>query len=411
MAPQRITDEFVRHWKHLRDRTGDNPSAVMPSLAKHPELGVSLERLLEILDRVEDHRRFSKHRFIVQAHPEFRKALLDFMHRWPRIYAYGRDWLAVKDFAGHYRLLVEQTENHPSEVRQALDKNRDLAASIQRLHEIQKVITSNSRSAELFQAHPEFYEAFRDFEEHWSRAYNDYLNWLTEKLLDLDLSETTEINETLMDDRPEDDGRWSGDFDPDRDSIATVILSIEDHLRRDELDGWAEGLEWLQDTVGLNFEEIETRWKEFPVIIVPHHVSDKYSPDPAEPHGLFGYLNQVRLAYIIGADLAAVALCRATTELLIRQHYASDIPNARRSRKTKLSWLIEQAENREEFSFLKNFNLTTRVDQANDILHTSTDDIKHRDRARGLVRGWVRDLDEMITKAPTHGTQWIKSNR
>src|SRR6516162_8333745 len=33
---------------------------------------------------------------------------------------------------------------------------------------------------------------------------------------------------------------------------------------------------------------------------------------------------QIRLAYTIGADLGTVALCRATTELLIRYHYAND---------------------------------------------------------------------------------------
>jgi hypothetical protein len=98
--------------------------------------------------------------------------------------------------------------------------------------------------------------------------------------------------------------------------------------------------------------------------------------------------------------LAAIALCRATTELLIRFHYASNVTNASDSRKTKLNWLIKQAENCEKFRFLKNFNLTAKVNEANDILHTSIDDIEHRNRARGLVTEWVRVLDAMISEAP-----------
>jgi hypothetical protein len=325
----------------------------MSALDRHPELAISLERLQAILEQVEHHRRFSERRFIVQAHPEFRKALLDFMDRWPHIYAWGRDWLAVKDFVRHHRVLVEQTEDRPSGVRQALDKNRDLAASIRRLHEIQEIVTANARSADLFQAHPEFREAYRDFKERWPGAYNDHNCWLIEHIkaaFEADVGadhvehsdarehspNTTTAEEASKDNRPENDESYYH-FDPDRDSIAMVIQHLDDYLSNNEPEHWwwAEGLEWLQETVGLDFNELETRWKEFPVIIIPQHVSDKYSLD--QPLGLFGYLTQIRLAFIIGADLAAIALCRATTELLIRFHYASNVPNASDSRKTKLN--------------------------------------------------------------------------
>jgi hypothetical protein len=262
--------------------------------------------------------------------------------------------------------------------------------------------------------YPEFPEAFRDFKDRWPHAYDSLPKRSISDLLD-EIGETPEIKEAPKDDRPEKDETQWHYFDPDRDSIGSLIVDLEyfcddragDFAETDleRLYGqWAEGLTWLRETVGLDFDEIQTRWRDFPVIIVPHHVSDKYNPDPSQPYGLFGYLNQVRRAYMIGADLAAVALCRSTTELLIRYHYASDVSNASNSRKTKLSWLIKQVENREELSFLKNFNLTAKVDDANDILHTSADDIDHRDRARGLVIVWVRDLQEMITKAPTRGS-------
>src|SRR5216683_1319726 len=160
--------------------------------------------------------------------------------------------------------------------------------------------------------------------------------------------------------------------------------------------------QWLHETVGLNFSDIETRWKEFPVIVAPQYVSDKYGPD--QPHGLYGYLTQIRLAYTIGADSAAIALCRATTELLIRDHYPSDL-----NIKNDLSGLIRSVQNLPRFAFLKKYHLTDKVQEAHDILHgrslggSTVDTVRHQHRARGLVRDWVVVLDEMITKAPASG--------
>jgi hypothetical protein len=89
VARERITEELVRHWNNLRERTGDNPSGVMHTVAEHPDLAVSLQRLHEILEQIEHHRRFSKRRFVVQAHAQFREALLDFIDRWRTYAAYG----------------------------------------------------------------------------------------------------------------------------------------------------------------------------------------------------------------------------------------------------------------------------------------------------------------------------------
>jgi hypothetical protein len=173
-------------------------------------------------------------------------------------------------------------------------------------------------------------------------------------------------------------------FDPDRDSVADVIKGVEEYCQDGWNDLWAEALAWLRETVALDFEEIQSRWREFPVIIVPQHVSDR--PDPAQPHRLFGYLNQIRLAYIIGADLAAIALCRATTELLIQDHYPSD-----QKKKGDLSGLIRSVQSK--FAFLKQGNLIEKVRQANNILHASSlggsavDTLPHQNPARGLGSG------------------------
>jgi len=144
--------------------------------------------------------------------------------------------------------------------------------------------------------------------------------------------------------------------------------------------------------------------KEFPDFIVPQHISDQYGLQA--PRGLYASLDQVRLAYCIGADLAAIALCRSVTERHIRFHYASDVPYAKNSNKTKLTGkdnnLIEQVE--KSFPFLRKFNLCKKVKEAHAILHideaVEEEDIQHRDRDRGLLDDWLRVLEEMTDKAP-----------
>ena len=94
---------------------------------------------------------------------------------------------------------------------------------------------------------------------------------------------------------------------------------------------------------------------------------------------------------MVGADLAAIAMCRAVTEILIRVHYnqAEDTP---------LVQLIISTQQRSQFSFLRPYNLVEKVKEANRVLHFKNDDINHRDRSPALIREWVNVLREMIVK-------------
>jgi hypothetical protein len=126
------------------------------------------------------------------------------------------------------------------------------------------------------------------------------------------------------------------------------------------------------------------------------HVSDKYAPN--NTYGLYGFLTQVRLAYMIGADLAAIAMCRAATEILIRYHYNTDVDR-------DLGPLIRQTQKRKENSFMRHHNLIAKIEEANKILHykpigCGVDDIQNQTRTRTLIREWVKTLQKMITKAP-----------
>jgi hypothetical protein len=99
---------------------------------------------------------------------------------------------------------------------------------------------------------------------------------------------------------------------------------------------------------------------------------------------------------MIGADLAAIAMCRAATEIFY--HYNND-PDI------ELSRLIQQTQKRKENSFMKRDNLVAKVQEANKVLHFTSidcrrDDIENQTRTRNLIREWAKTLHEMITKAP-----------
>ena len=200
----------------------------------------------------------------------------------------------------------------------------------------------------------------------------------------------------------------------ERDDLGEVLWDVVSFSYKD--DPWrgrcAEALVWLDQIAGLDFSDLQSRWKDIPKIIVAEHV--KY--DRNEPRGLFGYLDQIRLAYVVGADLAAIALCRSTTELLIRYHYASHVPNSTVSKgrgRTSLTGtnplgLIDEAEKKHEF--LTNFRLGKKVEDANEILHqpmtTATDQgvysiaARRRNPYRGFVIQWMRVLEAMIAQVP-----------
>jgi uncharacterized protein with HEPN domain len=212
-------------------------------------------------------------------------------------------------------------------------------------------------------------------------------NWLDELLASLPPSLEDE----------DDPDRWY--FDPHRDSIGAVIEALEVDCRTEGNAWMADGLAWLQIAVGLNFSELQDRWNKIDLIPVEKHVWEKYSLE--DPRGLFVYLDQIILAHVIGTDLAAIVMCRATTELLIRRHYA---PHAREE--SKLHHLITEVEALPKFKFLKDLDLRGKINEANAILHNRAlaDNVREfPKRYVRLVRYWVKALEKMIGEAPAAG--------
>jgi|SRR5271165_3818869 len=317
----------------------------------------------------------------------------------------------TEDFVGHYDLLISRTGNSPNAVRAALIRDGQLAVNIRELDYVWQLVEQHRRFSKrrfIVQAHPEFCRAFSDYKERWKdRAMVAVWDWEAEQRgeeslsqwLDRVLEETPEESREPVGGDQHEVPDW--EFDPEKHSAASEIAFAEDVL------GWQAAseseeqyeaacsravgaLKWIRETVGLDIAKVEIRWREFPVIIFPKLVSDKHGIE--DPYSLFGYLTQIRLAYMIGADLAAIAMCRAATEILIRVRCNQDDG-------TKLGPLIKLTLRKPQFSFLRPYNIDRKVQEANDILHfKKKDDIDHRDRSRALIREWVKVLQEMIVR-------------
>ena len=312
MARQRITEDFVKHLALLKEKSGNSPHGIEGALGRDPQVAISIRELLVISRAIDWHENHSKSRFIVQAHPEFPKALEDYRKRWQSA------WITLKDWE---------------------DKKAGRETTTACIERMLSELSDNKDSS-------------------------------------------------FVADEPDD---W--DFDPEEHSAATHIEGMADYIG-DKADdepfySRAKGAwDWLLNTVGVDLGTIEKRWREFPVLILPEHVSNAHGLH--EPKSLFSYLTNIRLAYMIGADLAAIAMCRAATEILIRYHYNND-PN------TKLTPLVKATQEQRDFAFLKRLNLVQKIEESNTILHFK-EDIKNAGRNQAIIREWVVALQEMIAK-------------
>jgi hypothetical protein len=308
----------------------------------------------------------------------------------------------TEDFVRHYNLLIEKTGNSPHGVSRALDRDGNIAASIRELYRIWTLVERHrlhSKLRFLVQTHGSFPTALDDYERRWRDAVVDLWDWESVKAGQEPLSimlegELSDLVPTSPSSEISDDEDW--DFDPERHSAADHFQIVANYIAGKAIDAPVfsranSAFAWLTNTMNLDVGAMERRWREFPVIPVPKKISDAHGIK--DPQSLYGYLDNVRLAYIAGATLAAISMCRASTEILIRVHYNKNDYN------TKLTPLIKQTQNKREFSFMKNFNILAKIEEANNILHFNKEDIRNVDRQTALIREWVVVIKELIGRA------------
>jgi hypothetical protein len=223
----------------------------------------------------------------------------------------------TEEFVRHHKVLVERTGNTRHNVRSALDRGPTLALSIRELDRIWSIIDSHRKHSKwrfIVQAHPAFRRAKDDYEARWKGAIVDLWDWDDTKAGREPLTVWLERKLAELADRPaepkspqdQDDDEW--DFDPDKHSAANHFEGIALYIADKAKNELFFACRWrLEKTMGIDLCAMEQRWREFPVIVVSKKISDAHGYD--DPQSLFAYLQNIRLAYVAGADLAAISMC------------------------------------------------------------------------------------------------------
>ncbi len=307
----------------------------------------------------------------------------------------------TEEFVRLFREINRVSNGDQNSIKDLVKVDNTVMPIVDRLHQLFVKIEQHrkfSSTKVIHQAHPEFLEAFINYKADLQNTWIDALD------IDLDVELGPIESGSLADATGYtsssyiENFKWEIDaeFDPDDHSAASDLEAIRQYLETKIDDSpfyvrAAKSWDWFENTVGIQFTSIEKRWHEFPIIVVKQSVSDQHGIN--ETRGLFSYLREIRTAYIAGAFLSSLAMCRAATEILFRFHYGTI------DERTALGRLIEEISLKHDWIIKENFN--ERVKEANRLLHASKKfDISNSEEAKQIVWNWILPLQNLIQRAP-----------
>lgn len=143
---------------------------------------------------------------------------------------------------------------------------------------------------------------------------------------------------------------------------------------------------YLESVVGINFDEVIKRWGALDLVAIPKHVSDAHGL--TESGSMFDLLREAHIAFAMGANMAAVALCRALLERVLVRNYGCEAES--------LKDVVAIAE--QKHPHIRRLQLDRLRAQANEVLHARTGkySLGHEDILR-----FLRDLKILIERAPS----------
>ncbi len=294
-----------------------------------------------------------------------------------------------------FRALESATTSNPQKLEEALRSDPSLTHIVRELHTLFLRIEDHRKRSKrrvIPQAHPEFLDAISRYGGSWT---DSWLATLPEiDLSDLLIGVPASTNSEPDDAMEEEEELW--DFDPDSHSAADHVDGVMENAsyKSNEYPFFSRAEQawtWLRETMDIDLSDMEARWREIPVLAVKESVSNKHGIN--EQKSLYAYLDNVRKAYVAGADLAALAMCRSITEILFRFHYNQ------KDEKTNLTLLVEKTiQARPQ---LAKYNIVKKLYEANKLMHFSgsIDAERWRD-VRVLVRNWFLILNELVALTP-----------
>lgn len=161
----------------------------------------------------------------------------------------------------------------------------------------------------------------------------------------------------------------AGSFTPGVGEGAEAVNSIinwlwnmhEDYDSAEDLRTGLDAWEWFTGTVGIDLAGIEERWGKLPRTLVPSHVT---RPAGSSTHdGIVELLDDATKAYVFGLPAAAVAMCRAVCERVLKEFYFGD--DERENTLGTLAFLAEQ-----KYENIKQMKLRRYIRLANAVMHS-----------------------------------------
>ncbi len=120
----------------------------------------------------------------------------------------------------------------------------------------------------------------------------------------------------------------------------TMMGNYEGTDTGDSLHKAFQAWEYFERTIGVDLQNIHRRWRKANIVFIPRHVADAHGL--GESGGLFDLLNEAHRAFVFGTHGAAIAMCRALMETVLKKHYhltASDLDGIIALAETKHSWM------------------------------------------------------------------------
>ena len=246
------------------------------------------------------------------------------------------------------------------------------------------------------QVPPQFEQAYREYETVWSPAISHaFLCDLFGMVVPYDPNDPyAAFKDAAIKDRepdepnPEDDDNFHPELHDGGSALKLGInywrseyAAYSDQIRRGDNDDYVkltakkcrlalDAFDYLTRVIGVDIDDIFRRWREVPIIFMPSPVSNRHGEEKESLNDLLD--NAVR-AYVCGAPAAAIAMCRAVLEMVIRDHYLPDeqdrtYENIRGNKREKgLGDLILLAEKR--YPSLRPLRLAGLKNTGDEILH------------------------------------------
>jgi hypothetical protein len=214
-------------------------------------------------------------------------------------------------------------------------------------------------------------------------------------------------------DNPEEFGLQDGwndpdkEFDPKTHDGAYLIEELISYLREliekdDKLESQIAtdmrvslgAYDYLTETIGLDVSGIFRRWKSVPITFMPSHVSKKVGQ--TEKGSLDDLLNDAVRAFVCGAPAAAIAMCRAALEMVLKRHYGKDAWDD-----LKLADIIALASRR--YGSIPDRQLLRLNRDANKILHNYSARNRMSEKDERTILEFIGAVKFLIQRAPNPG--------